>query len=356
MSLDTTDLASPFGDLLAGRRRAVAMTSESLVEWGELDPGRPLPGLARASAAVDPATWGRDHRPEIERRLLHHGAILFRGFGLTTVADFETFAAAIYSSLFGDYGDLPKEELGERVYHSTPYPPDKTILFHNEASHTERWPMRQLFFCETPSPVGGETPIVDCRQIYRDLRPEVLAPFAERGLLYVRNFTPGLDVGWQDFFRTDARAEVEERCREAGIACEWRADGGLRICQASPAVAAHPQSGEPVFFNQIQLHHPACLEPEARRALVELYGERELPRNVLYGDGAPIPDEVVAEVLDLYVRSAAAFRWQRGDVLLVDNMLVAHSRNPFEGPRKIVVAMGEMMDAARCTPAAREGR
>jgi hypothetical protein len=30
---------------------------------------------------------------------------------------------------------------------------------------------------------------------------------------------------------------------------------------------------------------------------------------------------------------------------MLDNMLVAHSRNPFVGPRKIVVAMGEMFSA-----------
>jgi hypothetical protein len=31
---------------------------------------------------------------------------------------------------------------------------------------------------------------------------------------------------------------------------------------------------------------------------------------------------------------------------MLDNMLVAHARNPYEGPRKILVAMGEMVDAA----------
>jgi alpha-ketoglutarate-dependent taurine dioxygenase len=38
--------------------------------------------------------------------------------------------------------------------------------------------------------------------------------------------------------------------------------------------------------------------------------------------------------------NAISFRWERGDVLLLDNYLVAHGRNPYEGPRKILVAMG----------------
>ena len=38
------------------------------------------------------------------------------------------------------------------------------------------------------------------------------------------------------------------------------------------------------------------------------------------------------------------FQWREGDVLMVDNMLVAHARNPYQGARKIVVAMGEMTE------------
>ena len=30
---------------------------------------------------------------------------------------------------------------------------------------------------------------------------------------------------------------------------------------------------------------------------------------------------------------------------MLDNMMVAHSRNPYEGERKIVVTMGEMVGA-----------
>jgi len=50
------------------------------------------------------------------------------------------------------------------------------------------------------------------------------------------------------------------------------------------------------------------------------------------------------EVSDLYWKTSVSFPWRQGDILMLDNMLVAHARNPFEGARKIVVAMGEMCD------------
>ena len=52
---------------------------------------------------------------------------------------------------------------------------------------------------------------------------------------------------------------------------------------------------------------------------------------------------VVEEIGLLYERTAVRFPWQEGDLVMLDNMLVAHARDPFVGPRKIVVAMGDMI-------------
>ena len=332
-------------------------TNRELVEHRELVPGSLLPLILEPTAPdVDLNSWALNHLDFIDEKLQRHGGLLFRGFGLRSVTDFEGFAKQVCPSLFGDYGDLPREEEGQKVYHSTPYPADKSILFHNESSHMHRWPLKQFFFCLRAAAVGGETPVVDCRRMAERLPEDLRQRFVEKRLMYVRTFMDGLDVRWQDFFKTENREEVEAYCREAGLGFEWLEGGGLQTQQVCPALAVHPKTGEVVFFNQLQLHHVASLEPEVRASLTDLFGEDRLPRQVRYGDGSPIDDATMAIVTELYDELTVTFRWQEGDLLMVDNMLTAHGRYPFEGERKIVVAMGEMVEATKTVELAGAGR
>lgn len=308
--------------------------------------GQRLPGLAQPTRpGVSLVEWAKAHRAIIHQKVLEHGCILFRGFGLHSEQDFEKAALALCPTLWGEYGDLPREALGEKIYGSTPYPQDKAILFHNEASHTPRFPLRQFFFCVKASQTGGQTPLLDCRDVVQKLDPALLVKLSETGLLYVRNFAEGIDVPWQKFFHTDDPSVVEAKCKADGMTCEWTEIGGLRVKAHAPALAKHPMTGEVVFFNQIQLHHVACLEPKLRAAMEMMFAPEDLPRNVYYGDGTAIEDEVVEALGQLYERENKTFEWQDGDLVMIDNMLVAHARLPYTGPRKIVVAMGEMFDA-----------
>ncbi len=325
--------------------KAVHLAQRALVERRYFGSDQPLPLVVQpAIDDVDLAAWARDNRTTVEQELFTHGAVLFRGFALKGPEDFEQVAQALCPTLFGEYGDLPREKAGRHLYGSTPYPADKTILFHNESSHLHRWPLKQSFFCVQAAQDGGETPIVDCRKMCDRLRPELREKFEKRALMYVRNFTPGFDVSWQEFFHTDDKAVVEDVCREHGVEWEWTSDKGLRTRQICPAIVTHPRTGDRVFFNQIQLHHISYLEPAVRNSLVDVLGIERVPRNVYYGDGSPIDDETAAEIGSLYERTSVRFTWRNGDMLMLDNMLVAHARFPFVGPRKIVVAMGEMIN------------
>ncbi|HWJ49517.1 MAG TPA: TauD/TfdA family dioxygenase [Solirubrobacteraceae bacterium] len=337
---------------LRGMRRKAVQTTE-LVQTGFLpgNDGRLPLVITPAVDNVDLAAWCASHLEDVEGHLDRHGAILFRGFPLVGAEDFEAVASTIAGDLFAEYGDLPPEETGQKIYHSTPYPPDKMILFHNESSHFSSWPLRQFFFCVVPSQAQGETPLLDCREVYQKLDREIVEAFESKDLMYVRNFSEGVDVPWQDFFHTDDRAAVEETCAKAGMTCEWT-ELGLRVRQLAKGVRTHPRTGEKLFFNQVQLHHVACLDEETRTALRQLFADEDLPRNVYYGDGTPIPDEVMDRIGELYEELCVEAPWEAGDLIALDNMITAHARRPFVGERKIIVAMGRMMHAEDVAPAA----
>jgi alpha-ketoglutarate-dependent taurine dioxygenase len=299
-----------------------------------------IPIFEAPRRGVDAEPWMRDHRRPIDEALSRSGAALFRGFDMADVTAFERAAAVLCGPLADDYGDLPRLARGSRVYGATPYPAELPILFHHEGSHTPRWPRRIAFFCLEPPANGGETVIADGRRVFDLLSTDLRKRFERDGLLYMRRFTPGIDVGWQAYFRTGDRGEVERRCRGDGIEAEWTADGGLRIRQRRPAVLR--RGGATVFFNQILLHHPSALPADVREALAALVAEEDFPRRVAFGDGSAIPDEVVARVRAAAESEAVEIRWRRGDLLLVDNELAAHGRRSYEGMRRIAVAMAAL--------------
>jgi len=214
-----------------------------------------------------------------------------------------------------------------------------TIPLHNEMSYTREWPGMLGFFCVEPAPEGGETPIADSRRVFNSIAPAIRENFISKGVMYVRNYGEALDLSWQNVFQTNDRAEVEAYCRKADIQFEWKNKDILRTSQVCQAVANHPQTGEPVWFNQAHLFHVSSLESHVRDSLLSL-ADGEPPRNAYYGDGTPIEESVLEQIREIYTKEAVAFGWQKHDILLLDNMLAAHGRRPYRGARKIVVGMG----------------
>ena len=306
-------------------------------------PGQVLPLVIQATVpGVDATTWAPANRAALEARLARHGAVLFRGFPVESTEGFHDFAAAVAGELL-EYKERssPRHEEGDKVYTSTDFPPEHTIYLHNEHSYATRFPTRLFFCCLVPADELGATPLADVRRVHDRLAPEIRARFAEKKYMYVRNFGSGFGLPWQTTFQSDDPAAVEAYCRANDIQWEWKADGGLRTRQVRPAISVHPSTGEAVWFNHATFFHLSTLAEEVRTMLEAVFAEEDLPNHTYYGDGSPIEPETMEALRAAYAAETTRFDWARGDVLLVDNMLAAHGREPFTGDRKVLVAMAQ---------------
>jgi hypothetical protein len=194
-------------------------------------------------------------------------------------------------------------------------------------SYTYRWPT-QLFFTCIEAPVqGGETPIADSRTLLRCIPKDVVTEFSRRRVKYLRRLHSFVNDGysWQEAFETDDRRVVEKYCEEGNVSFEWQTDGGLILIETRPATTTHPLTGEEIWFNQADSFHSGG-DPKSRL-------------DVWFGDGGEISDRSLVQIRAAMKSVTVLIKWNLGDVLVLDNLLTAHGRCPFSGPRKILLTM-----------------
>ncbi|MCJ8270726.1 MAG: TauD/TfdA family dioxygenase [Psychrosphaera sp.] len=302
--------------------------------------GQPLI-LRVTDTKVKAVDWVETHKQDINRLLDDNGALLIRGLKIHGSKQFAQMLGCIFGGelLEYTYRSTPRMSLRNNIYTATEYPANQIIPQHNENAYSRQWPNRIGFVCMIESKTGGETPIGSSRFVYQNLPSEIRERFEALGILYVRNYFE-LDLPWTEVFQTQDKAEVEAYCRENQLEFEW-IGSGLRTKQVNPATAVHPATGETLWFNQAHLFHVSNLEPATREMLLATVGEENFPRQTYYGDGSPIEPEYLEIIRDLYEQSKIKFSWQKGDLMVLDNMKFTHGREQFEGERKILVGMGK---------------
>lgn len=264
------------------RRKAIDLSVQQVVATRLFNPGQPLPLVFEpAIKDVELPLWIADHLDLIDDALRRHGAVLFRGFGLKTQADFESALGAARIPLMNYMESAtPRLRLGENIYTSTEFPAACPIALHNELSYVKTWPLKICFFCAEAPKEGGETPLADVRNVYERLDLAMRVKFEKKGWRLVRNYGTGLGLTWQESFHTQDISKVEAYCREGDVDFEWYGDDNLRTFQTRPAVARHPRTGETVWFNHLAFWHIRALSMKS---------EKDFLRSLVTGSIPSIP-------------------------------------------------------------------
>ncbi|MFP5263068.1 MAG: TauD/TfdA family dioxygenase [Blastocatellia bacterium] len=342
--MNNPDAPDPIPEQLSPSQfKRKAISRQRVVEAGQLCGKPDSPLLLRAAVeGVNLRAWANANQDTLEADLNRHGAILFRHFHLSDVGEFEGFISDLCGELL-EYRERssPRHNVHGNIYTSTDYPADQSIFPHNENSYQRTWPLKIFFFCLTPALEGGETPLVSSRAIYQKLDPRIREKFERKQVMYVRNYGGRFGLPWQKVFQTEDPAQAQAYCLKQGIETEWLSNDRLRTRQVRPAVARHPYTNEWVWFNHAVFFHTSTLRDDIRQTILEEVAGNDLPSQAYYGDGSALEASALDELRGLYREQAVLFQWERGDLLMVDNMLTAHGRQPFKGPRSVVVGMAE---------------
>jgi alpha-ketoglutarate-dependent taurine dioxygenase len=286
--------------------------------------------------------WVAQHKDEIEQMVRQNGMLLIRGLNVVSSKQFSQVLKTLFGEELADYGyrSTPRTELRGNVYTATEYHSGETISQHNECAYSNKWPMRIGFVCLTAPQEGGATPLCDSRKVYQHIPDAIKAKFVDKSVMYVRNYGD-VDLPWQEVFQTDDKKQVEQYCDDNDIQYQWHDDGRLSTKQVNPATAVHPHSGEEVWFNQAHLFHYSALSEQMRDTMLDTFDQQSMPRNAFFGDGTVLNEEELEIIREAYQQHTIHFKWQKQDVLLLDNMMFTHGRQPFKGDRKVLVGMAQ---------------
>ncbi|MER5598966.1 TauD/TfdA family dioxygenase [Streptomyces sp. NPDC002265] len=327
------------------------MSSSSLAALPEVDLRPGTPPILRVEAPAEATRWAAENRDTLRARVTEHGALLVRGLDLR---DAER-TGAVFAALAGDpmterEAFAPREVRGPGLYSTTAWPANQPMCMHHELSYRLEIPGLMLFACLRAPGQGGATAVADAEQVLQALPSALRERFEREGWMLTRSYNDEIGASLEESFGTDDRAAVEHYCHAQDIDFAWQPDGSLRTRQLRSAVVTHPVTGRRCWFNQIAFLNEWTLAPEVREYLVDEYGADGLPFNTRFGDGSPIGEDIVQLLNATYEDHTRREPWQAGDVLLVDNIRTAHSREAFTGEREVLVGMAEPQRLADCAP------
>ncbi|KAJ8641040.1 hypothetical protein MRB53_017734 [Persea americana] len=281
----------------------------------------------------------KHHKAWLEDVVLKHsGAILLRGFPVETASDFNAVVEAFgYEELAYVGASASRTNVLGRVYTANESPPDQKIPFHHEMAHVRAFPSKLFFFCEEEPKRGGETPIVLSHVVYQRIKdrfPEFVERLEEHGVVYTRVMGAGFDRlspvgrGWQLTFSTEDKSTAEERAAQLGMKLEWMQDGVKVVAGPMEAIRVDKTRGRKVWFNSVLSRFTSWKD-----------FHNDPQKTVLFGDGMPLPPDIVYDCLKILDEECVTIPWQKGDILLLDNLAVLHARQSFEPPRRILVSL-----------------
>ncbi|KAL1357380.1 hypothetical protein HN51_009299 [Arachis hypogaea] len=273
----------------------------------------------------------KNNKEWFEQMIIKNSAVLLRGFDVKNAEEFNEIVEICGWEDIRYVGPAPRTHIYKRVWTANEGPLSEFIYYHHEMVLFKEYPLKVILFCEIPPPEGGQTPVVPSFKVTEKMVeefPEAVKEMEEKGLRYTftapgKNNTGSMrGRGWEDAFGTSDPQEVEKRAKAFGMELEWLPDGGLKTILGPRNLTKvfEGRKGRRMWFNTI----------------VGMHG-REIS-SAKMADGTEIPENVVKRCAEIIEEESIQFKWEKGDVLFLDNLALLHGRRPSLPPRKVLVA------------------
>jgi len=327
-------------------------------------------------------TLVKKHSNWFNQQLDKYGAILFRGFEVEKAEEFQTVLEllGVKLELYYHFGSAARHRFTDKVFTASSAPPDMIISPHNELNFVPIRPRVIGFFCQVQADMYGETPLINTEKLFYDLSPSLQQKFANYPQQFVR-YVPNhlLEIVFENL----ARDEIIKLLQEQEFNFSWHNDGSLYFeCSYIP-LFRHPNTDKLCFclsifdclinrewYKKIRqrypflqgIYHsllPAILykrfehyRPQITNIFDSNKPKGSINMNFLNPDGKPIKitESEAKELGKAEWKNAAIFKWEQGDILVVDNQAVAHSRLNTKPHRKVLTAFGNMYNVRDMKP------
>jgi alpha-ketoglutarate-dependent taurine dioxygenase len=296
----------------------------------------------------------------LTQKLARHGTLLFRGLPIHNAEDFSKFAHA--------FGWTPHEIIGivvnrpvlaPNVAPANEAPKDVLIYNHNESPQVPHAPEYIFFYAHRVPETGGETPISSSLELFHRAEQEMpgfVARLAEKGIRSKVTYKPEVqyaggstlrqafgkeiqDGDDQETSRAKIEAQIARYGRGEHTTWEWQDDGSVVVTHRLPAIRTQPGTGLPTLFTGLAAYYKRFLAASDVDAAA-----RKNAAEQLYGDGTPIPEKYLARLAEITDEIRVLHKWQRGDVLVYDNIIAQHGRQPWQGRQEDRVVMASLFD------------
>ncbi|KAH7840837.1 hypothetical protein Vadar_022367 [Vaccinium darrowii] len=269
-----------------------------------------------------------------KQMIIDKSAVLLRGFNVRNAEDFNDIVETIGWENVRYVGPAPRTQIHKRIFTANEGPLSDTIIYHHEMAVMKEYPKNVTFFCELPPSEGGQTPIVPSFKVAERMMeefPEAVKEMEEKGLKY-KFIAPGQNTqsyiggGWPLFLGTSDPVEAVKRAKvESDIDMEWLSNGSAEMIFANRPITKvfEGRKGRKMWFNIVTL----------------MYGKKFT--SVTMMDGTEIPENFVKRCEEILEEESIEFKWEKGDVLFLDNFAMLHGRRPSLPPRKVLVTLGK---------------